>query len=541
MKIQGEKPIDPQAAAAKPAKAPRAPRQKQHGVAAADQEVLIAGSEAALAGVRKAAPKAGKADTPAEALFAAAASGKVPKAVLAPIASGAWSLGGKGGVLEVFAAAVAEHGWDAKALAAALAPAFIKATDAREPARYQKAFKELELAAKQDAAASRPLLVAIIHAYMDRSTRQGLQPTLQREPYLDRKVPPFVPARFGAAYVAELARAVPPRGEDGMRAAAGVWWLANYNWLPEDQLAAYLESDPAIAAGSRRAGAIRAAEPLVAAKHSLAGFALDGDVLYAPAPDGVLRVGADGAARKVADTGKFAPRAIAATPDELVVLSINRDVGYLDVLDKATGESRRRLTLPRPIHHIGEPACALTKDGWLVYGSSDNKRRDMLVAVDPRFDGKDPKRADKLGRHVVEPPVGFKLKGLAVEGDFVYAAMAHDGKKQFTIMRYRLPELDEPTELLAAPLPIAGYHFLIDTLAVTRDRMILGGSDVVYVFARRAAGLEPLRVVPLTGLEDIRARPDGGADVVLDAGKGPNSRATVLHRLSKQDVAEVFG
>jgi hypothetical protein len=367
-------------------------------------------------------------------------------------------------------------------------------------------------------------------ALMDRSTLEGKEPPYPPLAAWDSRKP-VIPNSIWKPYVARLAEAHPSASEQGAKVAAGLAKLEQLRFLPASAIDDYLHSDPKIAAAEERF-ALRKREPFLKGG---SGSAIDGETRFVPRAGGhqststIALVDARGGETTFASTGKFAPYALALRGGEVLAIENNNNVAYLEVYGRGDGRSLRRTVLPRPVHHVSSHSIAVSDQGRLVYASSDSKSRDLLVSMDPDFDPKDPKRAENLVRDTVLAPSGYKFKAVAVEGDYAFAALVHDGKRSLKIMRYRLPNLSAETELLGHA-PIAGYPW-VQQMMLIGDRIVVASHSSLLVLDRRGDQVKLAGSLPFESIDDLRLRNDGGADMVVSGN---------LIALSADDVRVLF-
>ncbi len=497
-------------------------------------QAFIAGTRAATA--QPQAANAGASDVASRLLGMPAGKKGLPKDALAAIAKCEWPLTGERGVVATVEALVAK-GWVRGPLEVSIGQVVAKAAGHKDHRTYSAMVEGLEALIAWTASESRfrPLATRLVHAVLDRSTVDGAAPRFLTR---DGKTATLVPQDMAAAYVEGLIERLPPGSPEALTAASGLRSLAWCSWIDSGNDTTYLLGDAKTRAAFDLLASVHAdpSRVLVSGGRELAGFTASGETFIHP----VHSANHDGDDNAIARsfgspvaTGKFRSKAVLTHGGEILSLSENRDVHYLEAF-APNGSLARRVTLPRPIHHVGRGAPALTKDGRIVYASTDGKSRDVLVSLNPRFNGNDPKRADNLDRVTAQPPAGFKLEGVAVEFDHVFVLQHHDGKNQRRIVRYDLPSLNNPVDRAILPE-------LSDTrsrnIALIGPYIVVHGGKTIRVLQRMGDTAVPVREIPFKGLQAFRPRSGGGADVVLE---GANHEH-VLVRLSSAEVATLLG
>jgi hypothetical protein len=186
--------------------------------------------------------------------------------------------------------------------------------------------------------------------------------------------------------------------------------------------------------------------------------------------------------------------------------------------DPTSGNRVGSKPLPRPIHHLIGSSMAVDAQGGLLYPSSDSGSQDSLGRVRVTLPPKGSLQLDTLAvaADTTEAPkkTGFKLQAVAAHGDSAFGALFHEAQGELRLIEYPLPGLKGVRAL--ATVPFVGSRGDISSIAADGRHILVAGRRGVTVFAREGDSARLLGVLPVRDVDDIRLRPDGGVDLVLN-------------------------
>ncbi|MBC7794876.1 MAG: hypothetical protein H7Z43_14320 [Clostridia bacterium] len=439
----------------------------------------------------------------------------LPKAAVALVESGAWALSGDDGVVATMEKLV-ERGWERAPLEASITQAAVGTLfEFADPLKPVTDLREVVL---QRNAFAKALVFSIVDQVV---------PTGVKAPYLYTKSgQELIPVTLTTEYVEALAARTTDEASRA-KVACGLERLGWNGLIDRTAYVDFLRTDPKVSATADWLAGIALDDARVIYRDTrLTGLIEVGGAHYAPSgtargdTNAILRIEA-GISTPVITTGKWLAKSLQARGAEIFALSVNNDVCYLEVFDRDSGSLQRRVRLPPPINHVNGYSTALTDDGHFLYGSSNKNSHDVLALVDPSFDGEDPQRAENMLRVTAQAPKGFKIKGVTVDGGHAFVAMMHDAKHELRIVRYNLPTLRNPTDVIAHPMPQLG-RFGGGEICMNASHIIISGGAVLHVFERDGGTARLTRSIPSARLCAIRFSVDGSANAVF-ANNNPES------------------
>ncbi len=385
------------------------------------------------------------------------------------------------------------------------------------------AVKEVAAAAEKDRAL-RPFAQAMLEGGMDEVIAKGKDPLTFLFFQLDAKEWKRATFWWVEPYVAKLGARVDPASADGANVARGLRRLEHYDWVVPGTTERFLQQAPNVHAA---VDALRAAfddgkHTVAESPATLAGFdTVDGRVIATDA-DRLLVPAKGGAAKELANTDQYRPLAVRADQGRLLVLTENTKqnaVAHLQVYDATTGARLGSNVLPRPANHLVGRSAALDGDGAILFASSDSGSQDSLARVAAEVDpkGKLAMQVTTVDADTTEGAkrTGYKLRAVTVDGARAIGVLNHEANNSLRLVEYRLPKLDQARALNAEPIPFVGNPKGVNQIAATPTHLFVAGDHSITVLARENDGARMIGALPVNGVEDVRARPDGGLDLVL--------------------------